>query len=78
MGSNRVGGGGGGGEIFRIRPDRPWGPCSPLYNMYRLSCSGVRRTHRRLTRKPRAAGDSRPVEAIARDGQFDKTNRVRR
>jgi len=26
---------------------------------------------RRLKRKPRAAGASRPVEAIARDGQFD-------
>jgi len=25
----------------------------------------------RLTRKPRAAGASRPVEVIARDGQFD-------
>jgi len=27
---------------------------------------------RRLTRKPRAAGDSRPFEAIARDGQVAK------
>jgi len=30
---------------------------------------------RRLRRKPRAAGDSRPVEATFRDGQVDKTNR---
>jgi hypothetical protein len=33
---------------------------------------------RHLTRKLSAAGDSRPFEAIARDGQVDKTNRVRR
>ena len=26
----------GGGEIFRIRPDRPWGPPSLLYNGYRV------------------------------------------
>jgi hypothetical protein len=25
----------GGGEIFRTRPDRPWGPPSLLYNGYR-------------------------------------------
>jgi hypothetical protein len=25
----------GGGEIFRTRPDRPWGPSSLLYNEYR-------------------------------------------
>jgi len=31
----------------------------------------------RLMRKPRAAGGSRPVNAIARDGQVDETNRVR-
>ena len=33
---------------------------------------------RRLTRKPIVAGDSRPVEAIARDFQVDKKNRLRR
>jgi hypothetical protein len=27
----------GGGEIFRTRPDRPWGPFSLLYNGYRVS-----------------------------------------
>jgi len=27
----------GGGEIFRTRPDRPWGPASHLYNGYRVS-----------------------------------------
>jgi hypothetical protein len=26
----------GGGEIFRTRPDRPWGPPSLLYSMYRV------------------------------------------
>ena len=26
----------GGGEIFRICPDRPWGPPSLLYNVYRV------------------------------------------
>jgi len=34
--------------------------------------------HRRLTRKPKAAVASTPVEANARDGQVDYTNRVRR
>jgi len=26
-----------GGEIFRTRPDQPWGPTSLLYNGYRVS-----------------------------------------
>ena len=30
----------GGGEIFRTRPDRPWGPPSLLYNVYRLFPGG--------------------------------------
>ena len=30
----------GGGEIFRIRPDRPWGPPSLLYNGYRVFPGG--------------------------------------
>ena len=29
--------GGGGGEIFRTRPDRPWGPPRLLYSGYRGS-----------------------------------------
>jgi len=37
---------GGGGEIFRIRPDRPWGPPSLLYNGYRVSFPGVKRPGR--------------------------------
>ena len=30
----------GGGEIFHIRPDRPWGPPSLLYNGYRVFPGG--------------------------------------
>jgi hypothetical protein len=30
----------GGGEIFRTRPDRPWGPPSPLYNGSRVFPGG--------------------------------------
>jgi hypothetical protein len=30
----------GGGEVFRTRPDRPWGPLSLLYNAYRLFPGG--------------------------------------
>ena len=29
----------GGGEIFRTRPDRPWGPPSTRYNWHRV-CPG--------------------------------------
>ena len=28
------------GEIFRTRPDRPWGPSSLLYNGYRVFPAG--------------------------------------
>jgi hypothetical protein len=28
------------GEIFRTRPDRPWGPPSPLYIRYRVFPGG--------------------------------------
>ena len=31
---------GGGGQILRTRPDRPWGPPSPLYNGYRVFLGG--------------------------------------
>jgi len=31
-----------GGEIFRNRPDRPWGPPSLLYNGYRVFPGGVK------------------------------------
>ena len=33
-------GGEGGGEIYRTRPDRPWGPPSLLYNAYRVFPGG--------------------------------------
>jgi len=29
-----------GGEIFRTRPDRPWGPPGLLYNGYRVFLEG--------------------------------------
>jgi len=29
-----------GGEIFRTHPERPWGPTSLLYNVYRISSRG--------------------------------------
>jgi hypothetical protein len=30
----------GGGEIFRTRPDRPWGPSSLLYNEHQVFPGG--------------------------------------
>ena len=36
----------GGGEIFRTRPDRPWGPPSLLYDGYRVSFTVVKRPER--------------------------------
>jgi hypothetical protein len=36
MGWTVQGSNSGGGEIFRTRPDRPWGPPSLLYNGYRV------------------------------------------
>jgi hypothetical protein len=42
----------GGGEIFRSRPDRPWGPPSLLYNGYRVIAGG------------KAAGACRPPTPI--------------
>jgi len=30
-------------DVFRTRPDHPWGPPSLLYNGYRISCQGVKR-----------------------------------
>ena len=34
------------GKIFPTRPDRPWGPPSLLYNLYRVSFMGVKRAGR--------------------------------
>jgi len=36
-GLNGPGSNPGGGEIFRSRPDWPWGPASLLYNMHRVN-----------------------------------------
>jgi len=48
---------GGGGEIFRTRPDRPWGPSSLLYNGYRVSFPGVMRSTRGVHQPPRSSAD---------------------
>jgi hypothetical protein len=42
----------GGGEIFRTRPDRPWGPPSLLYNGYQVSFPGVKRSGRGVDHPP--------------------------
>jgi hypothetical protein len=42
----------GGGEIFRTRPDRPWGPPSLLYNGYRVSFPGVKLPGRGVDHPP--------------------------
>jgi hypothetical protein len=39
-----------GGDIFRTRPDRPWGPPSPLYNGHRTALPGVKGRGVALTR----------------------------
>ena len=41
-----------GGEIFRVRPDRPWGPSSLLYNGYRVSFPEVKRPGRVVDHPP--------------------------
>ena len=41
-----------GGEIFRTRPDRPLGPLSLLYNVYRVSFPGAKRPGRGVTAHP--------------------------
>jgi hypothetical protein len=42
----------GGGEIFRSRPDRPWGPPSLLYNGCRVFLPGVKRPGRGIDHPP--------------------------
>jgi len=39
-------------EIFRIRPHRPWGPRSHLYNEYRVSFPGGKRSERDVDHSP--------------------------
>ena len=43
------------GEIFRTRPDRTWGPPSLLYNGYRVSFQGVRRSGRGIDHPPQCS-----------------------
>ena len=38
----------GGDEIFRTRPDRPWGPPSLLYSGYRVCFRRLKRPRRRV------------------------------
>jgi hypothetical protein len=45
------GGGGGGDEILGTRPDRPWGPPSFRYNMYRVF-PAVKRPERGVNHPP--------------------------
>jgi hypothetical protein len=42
----------GGGDIFRTRPDRPWGLPSLLYNEYQVSFPGVKRPGRGVDHPP--------------------------
>jgi hypothetical protein len=47
----------GGGEIFRTRPDRPWGPSSLLYNGYQVSFAGVKRSGRGADNPPPSSAE---------------------
>jgi len=47
----------GGGEIFRTRPDQPWGPPSLLYNGYRVSFPGVKRPGRGVDHPPPSSAE---------------------
>jgi hypothetical protein len=77
----------GGGEIFRNRPDRPWGPPSHLYNGYRVvpegNPPGAAASPKRLTRvaylqlatEPFWARnpDSQPTKVYPSHNQFSAT-----
>jgi hypothetical protein len=47
----------GGAEIFRTRPDRPWGPPNLLYNGYRVSFPGVKRQGRGVDHPPPSSAE---------------------
>jgi len=47
----------GGGEIFRTRPDRPWGPPSLLYNGYRVFPGGKVRPGRAADHSPPSSAE---------------------
>jgi hypothetical protein len=46
-----------GGEIFRTRPDRPWGQPSLLYNGYRVFFPGVKRPRRGAEHPPPSSAE---------------------
>jgi hypothetical protein len=45
------------GEIFRTRPDRPWGPRSLLYSGFRVCFPGVKRTGRDVDHPPLSSAE---------------------
>jgi hypothetical protein len=47
----------GGDEIFRTRPDRPWGPTSLLYSGYWVSFSGIKRLERGVDHLPPSSAE---------------------
>jgi hypothetical protein len=47
----------GGGEIFRTRPDQPWGPPTLLYNEYRVSFPGVKWPGRGVDHPPSSSAE---------------------
>jgi len=51
-----------GGEIFRTRPDRPWGPPTLLYNGYRVFSGGNAAGTWRWTPTPSSAGVKERIE----------------
>jgi len=46
-----------GGEIFRICPDRPWGPASLLYKGHRVSFTAVKRPGSGVDQPPTSSND---------------------
>ena len=46
------------GEIFRTRPDRPWGSPSLLYNGYRATSPGVNRPERGINHPPPSSAEA--------------------
>jgi len=50
-----------GGEIFAIRPDRPWGPPSLLYNRSRVSFPGIKRPGRGLDHPPTSSAEVKEI-----------------
>jgi len=48
---------GGGGEVFRTRPDRPWGPPSLLYNGCWVSFPGVKQPERGVNYPPQSSAE---------------------